>query len=132
MTQSQSSQTLHFYQTCDKMYWEMNAELLCEDGRLFERNERVPCLFVVSDEKAGAQRIIQIDKTIAHDDFRYTAFRSVLGHACGGRKVSVYLVPRGAETMYDLNGRKCLFDDLLSPHDDCTVDKQWIGIMQIK
>lgn len=116
---------LAYYQNIDKVLWECGFDITCEDGTQFARYQRVPCLFV---EKAGDDhRIIDFDHDIEMDNYRYTAWRKVIGVEYNIR-VEVYLIHN--MQLYTLDGKLVDFDNL--GQSNILVDSKFLGVMDIK
>lgn len=112
---------IKYYQNIDKVYWECGYDI----KDLFKHFERVPCLFVESTPEGC--KILDIDHQIEFDDYRYTAWRKVLGNSYDIR-VEVYLIKN--EKLYTLKGEEIDFNKL--GRSDIVVDKKFLGIMDIK
>ena len=112
---------IKYYQNIDKVYWECG----CNIKDLFKHFERVPCLFVESTPEGC--KILDIDHKIEFDNYRYTAWRKVLGKSYNIR-VEVYLIKN--EKLYTLKGEEVDFNKL--GRSDILVDKKFLGIMDIK
>lgn len=119
-----------FYANCDKLYWEMNKRLVCPDGIVFERNQRVPCLFVM-ETGGGKYKILLLDPDIEKDNFRYTAFRSIIGYARGER-IHVFLIYQPSARYFSLDGTEINFNTLLPDDGEPVINKEWLAKMEVK
>jgi hypothetical protein len=112
---------LNYYQNIDKVYWECG----CNIKDLFKHFERVPCLFV--EKSKEGPKVLDIDHDIEFDEYRYTAWRKVIGISYGIR-TGVYLIKD--LKLYTLEGEEYDFDKL--GRSDIMIDKKYLGIMDIK
>lgn len=118
---SNDERDITYYQNIDKVYWECGYDI----KDLFKHFERVPCLFVEKTEDGA--KILDIDHDIEFDEYRYTAWRKVIGVTYGIR-TGVYLIKDSK--LYTLEGEEVDFNEL--GRSDVIVDKKYLGIMDIK
>ena len=74
---------------------------------LLKQNDVVPCIF--TEKKNDGHYILQFDRNIGQDNYKYTAWRKTIGSAYDIR-CDVLLI--ADNTLFDLAGNICKFDDL--------------------
>lgn len=117
----ENSRNIEYYETIDKVFWVVANDI----KDLFKQYESVPCLFVeVIDDK---MKILRFDYGIEFDDYKYTAWRKVIGKIYNIR-VEVLLIKN--KKLYDLKGNEILFESL--ERSDVYVDRKYLGIIDIK
>lgn len=97
----------NYYKNQNKVFWVI-AEDLPSCG--FKRYDVIPCLFVEKYEN-GSYGIIQLDPSIAHDNYQYTAWRKLLGQAYGF-KADVLLISLSNDKLYTIEGKEVSFESL--------------------
>ncbi len=96
--------TLDYYAKADKIYWFVNEDV----NEKIKRNSVVPCIFV-ERLSGGAMNIVQLEETIKFDNYKYTAWRKLLGETYG---VYVDVLLIFDNELYTLDNRKIKFEDL--------------------
>ena len=124
MENKTTNRDLKYYQNIDKVYWVVANDI----KNLFKQYQKIPCLFVeLSDNDDNNVKILDIDHAIEFDEYRYTAWRKVIGIKYGIR-TDVYLIKDNQ--LYTLDGDTVDFDEL--SRSDIVIDKKYLGIMDIK
>lgn len=98
---------LSYYKNQSKVFW-----VIAEDFPVanWKRYDVIPCLFVEQFDD-GSYGIIQLDPTIAADDYQYTAWRKLIGQEYDFR-AEVLLIDVVRDTLYTLQGNEISFDTL--------------------
>ncbi len=96
---------LNYYKNQNKIFW-----VIADDLGDFKRYDVIPCLYVEQFDD-GTYGIIQLDPTIAHDDYQYTAWRKLIGQEYGF-KAEVLLIDGAHDKLYTLKGKEVAFDSL--------------------
>ena len=94
---------LCYYANSKKVYWYVNDDI----NYLLKQNDVVPCIF--TEKKNDGHYILQFDRNIGQDNYKYTAWRKTIGSAYDIR-CDVLLI--ADNTLFDLAGNICKFDDL--------------------
>lgn len=108
---------LDYYASQDKIFWVVNKDINDE----IRANDIVPCIFVErrNDKTMG---ILQLDWDIKLDDYKYTAWRRLIGDIYA-IYVDVLLIKN--KKLYRLSGEMVDFDQL--DRSDVTVDKKYLA-----
>lgn len=118
---------LTYYETIDKVFWVPVADISLASGQTIQGNTPTPCIFVEKDPETKKMSILQFDMSIETDQWRYTAWRKVLG-TMHGIRVDVLLIH--SHRLFDLNGTEVEFDSL--GRSNVWVDKNLLGKIDIK
>ena len=116
---------LNYYKSVDKVYWVPVSDISLSNGRVIKQNTPTPCVYVHDDN--GVYRILQFDLLIEFDNWRYTAWRKVLGQTYNIR-VDVLLID--GNELFTLEGKEVLFEDL--QRSDIWIDKEYLAKCDIK
>lgn len=112
---------LEYYRTQNKVFWVVNRDI----NDQIRANQIVPAIFVeISDSEIN---ILQFDLRIKMDNYKYTAWRSLLGQMYGIR-VDVLLI--AGDYLYDLNGNQVAFSSL--GRSDVQVDSRHLAKFGLK
>jgi len=122
----ETKRDLHYYQTIDKVYWVPINDITNQDGQiLIKRDSKVPCIFV--EKTPDQDKILKFDYEIEHDEYRYTAWRKVIGITYNIH-VGIYLIHD--DCLLTLAGDVVNFNSL--GRSDVLIDKQYLGMIDIK
>jgi hypothetical protein len=121
------TRNLQYYEKIDKVFWVPYEDIILENKNVVKGNTSCPCIFVHVDEKTKQMKILQFDMSIEFDEYRYTAWRKVIGITYGIR-VDVLLI--NDSKLFTLEGKEIDFGSL--GRSDVWVDKKYLGKCDIK
>lgn len=116
---------LEYYKHIDKVFWVPVDDIKLSNGNIIKQNERIPCIFV--EKKNDKYFILQFDLSIEFDEWRYTAWRKVIGQIYNIR-VEVLLI--NGNGLFELNGSEIKFEEL--GHSNVLVDKKYLAKCDLK
>jgi hypothetical protein len=116
---------LNYYKTCDKVVWVPVHDIKCSNGNIIKADTPTPCIYV--EDKDNKYYILQLDLSIKDDQFRYTAWRKVIGITYNIR-VEVLLINNNQ--LFKLDGSEVLFNDL--GRSTVNVNKEYLGKCDVK
>jgi hypothetical protein len=125
------SRDIEYYETIDKVFWVPVSDIQLESGEIIKGNTPTSCIFVErnedEEEENKGMSILQFDMSIEFDQWRYTAWRKVLG-VMHGIRVDVLLI--SSHRLFTLDGVEVDFDSL--GRSDIWIDKNLLGKIDIK
>lgn len=112
---------LHYYASCGKVFWVISDDI----NDKLRAKQIVPCIFVEKTE-SGKHAILQLDESIKFDNFKYTAWRKLIGETYN-IWVDVLLIDDD-KSLYTLNGTVVEFASL--QRSSVIVDKSFLAKFQ--
>lgn len=109
---------IEYYATTNKVFWILNQDV----NENLKANMTVPCIFVCKHAD-GQYQILQFDESISMDNFKYTAWRKLLGQVYN-IYVDVILIHRNDQwrsciyNCFTLDGKKVYFNTFIPSKGD--------------
>ena len=117
---SKDKRDFDYYIKTGKVFWIINKDV--NDN--LKANQTVPCIFI--EERNGNERyIIQFDKSIKYDNFKYTTWRNFIGQTYN-IYVNVLLIDVKTRKLFTLNNKEIKFESL-KRNNDCVIQSKYLA-----